>query len=282
MNLFFALRNFRKRNLSCIAKNLIFTLCLGSPAFAIQDQDCLECHRDTTLKKMLATGDLSALFVDPGEWEKDVHHKNGIKCTECHRGLTPFLHPKEGCRKVTCDRCHPEQSEENQLNLHNRFIGMTNRSLPECYDCHTKHAIKTKKNPSSPITGVNIGKTCCTCHEEITPRRLATLFPTYLILGHRKCDMSEKFDLKVCINCHGYAGHGVWTGYPEYCVNCHNPQKRAGFLSAFHSGSSYHDQPFRFLMERVIPVFNWALAIGIFVIALFLATRFYKVGGKDP
>lgn len=280
MNFFFALGNFRKLTLFFVAENLLFMLFLGATAFAVQDLDCLECHRDAKLRQMLATGELRALFVDPEEWEKDVHHKKGIKCIECHIGMTPFLHPKEGCRRVACDRCHPIQSEENQLNLHNRFGRMTNRPLPECYDCHTKHAVKTKSDPNFTMNGKKIGKTCCSCHGEMTPQRLITLSPAYLILGHRKCDISEKFDLKVCINCHGDASHGIWIGYPDYCVTCHNSKKRAGFLSAFHSGSSYRDQPFRFLLERVILAFTWALTIGVFVIALFFVVRFHKVRRK--
>jgi hypothetical protein len=32
--------------------------------------------------------------------------------------------------------------------------------------------------------------------------------------------VNEKFDLSMCINCHGDAGHGPLTTYPEYCSRC--------------------------------------------------------------
>jgi len=46
------------------------------------------------------------------------------------------------------------------------------------------------------------------------------------ISGHRKGDISEKFDMAVCIQCHNPA-HGSNTVYKEFCTRCHDPNQKA-------------------------------------------------------
>jgi len=230
---------------------------------------------------MLPSGELCSLYVDPQKWQEDVHQKKGIKCIDCHEGMTPFSHPKEGSRKVACERCHPEACEENQLNLHNAYFGLTDKLLPECYDCHTKHNVRKKSDPDSSVSREKIGETCCSCHQNIIIPRFSTLLPTNLILGHRKCNTNARFNLKICINCHDDAGHGPLSTYPEYCGRCHNPKKTVNFLSATHfSEASFPEKPFRFLMERLGIILNLTLVIGVFMVALVYGTRFFKARRK--
>jgi hypothetical protein len=43
------------------------------------------------------------------------------------------------------------------------------------------------------------------------------------ISGHRKGDLGERFDMKVCINCHYEdSAHGAKRVYKDFCPRCHN------------------------------------------------------------
>lgn len=46
------------------------------------------------------------------------------------------------------------------------------------------------------------------------------------ISGHRKGDISEKFDMAICIQCHN-PSHGSGTVYKDFCTRCHDPNKKA-------------------------------------------------------
>jgi hypothetical protein len=46
------------------------------------------------------------------------------------------------------------------------------------------------------------------------------------ISGHRKGDISEKYDMDICIQCHNPA-HGSNTVYEEFCTRCHDPDRTA-------------------------------------------------------
>jgi len=260
-----------------LAGSLLFVFFPG-PAFAIENLDCLECHGDLMLKQPLAAGNLRSMYVDPAGWKGDAHNKKGIKCVDCHEGMTPFLHPKEGARKVECARCHPEACEEDQYNLHNGFTGISSKALPECYDCHSKHRVRAKNDLESTINGRNIGETCCSCHEDKMVRGLLACLPTYTIFSHRKCDMNEKLDLRRCINCHGDAGHGPLSGYPEYCARCHTTKKLVGFPSATHRATSFSDHPFRFIMDRLGLILNLVIFIGVVTTLLIFLAHFHKKG----
>jgi cytochrome c553 len=89
--------------------------------------------------------------------------------------------------------------------------------------------------------------------------------------------VNEKFDLSMCINCHGDAGHGPLTTYPEYCSRCHNTRDKPGFFSTTHSLSSAKTQPLRFLMENMSLSLNLLLIVGVLFIFLIYVIRFHKV-----
>ncbi len=258
-----------------MAAVLLFGFGVEATELAIEDWQCLECHQDGKLKQPSAGGDVRSLHVDPEAWNQDVHHNKNIKCIDCHLEVTPVSHPKEGARRAACERCHPEACEEYQSNLHNVFMGAINDPLPECYDCHTKHNVRLKADPESTIHEKNLGKTCGSCHEDKLRTRFAMFLPTSLLLGHRKCDVNEKLDLSICINCHGDAGHGSLTAYPEYCDRCHNTKKMASSFSATHTGASFLEHPVRFFLERAGLVLNVAL-VGACIAFIIPVGRFYR------
>jgi len=274
--LFAHIETFGKSTLILIAGSLILIL-HAAPALADIDQSCLECHRDAGLKRLTAAGELSSLYVNPEKWQTDVHRNKGIKCVDCHVGMTPFSHPKEGAVNVACGRCHPEAIEQNQLNIHNTFVGIADKSLPECYDCHSKHSVKTKDDPDATINPENLGKTCYSCHQELRPKVFMGLLPTQVILGHRKCDVNDNFDLSLCLNCHAGAGHGPLAGYPEYCNRCHNIGKKPGLFSRTHPVSSSGARPLGFLTVNMSLGLDLIIIVGVLFIFLIYIIRFFRI-----
>ena len=49
------------------------------------------------------------------------------------------------------------------------------------------------------------------------------------ISGHRKGDISERFDIKVCINCHNPA-HSITGVAKDFCTRCHDVNKKANII----------------------------------------------------
>ena len=191
------------------------------------DQECLVCHGDANLAQVLSDGTVRSLYVDPEAWTQDVHKSGQLSCVDCHTHANPYVHFREGFMDVDCAKCHPEQSEEYLKNVHFEFSPLLpKRRLPLCYDCHTKHRILRHDHPSASINENNIETTCGECHPEVMVRGLFKGFSLGKISGHRKGDISEKFDMTICIQCHN-PSHGSGTVYKDYCTRCHNPDKKA-------------------------------------------------------
>jgi hypothetical protein len=214
----------------------LFLLCFLGFAFALHsypdvpkftDQECLACHGKTNLAQVLEIGTTRSLYVDPEAWAQDVHKLGQLTCVDCHTYANPYVHFREGFMDVDCTKCHPEQSEEYLKNVHFEFIPLLpDRELPLCYDCHTKHHILRHDDPSASIHKNNIEATCGKCHPEVMVQGLLKGSSIGKISGHRKGDISEKFDMATCIQCHNPA-HGSNTVYKDFCTRCHDPNKKA-------------------------------------------------------
>jgi hypothetical protein len=179
------------------------------------------------LAQILSDGTVRSLYVDPEAWDQDVHKIGQLSCVDCHRHANPFVHFREGFVDVDCAQCHPEQSEEYPKNVHFEFRPLSpDRKLPLCYDCHTKHHILRHDHPSSSIHANNIERTCAECHPEVMVKGLFQGSSLGKISGHRKGDISEKYNMAVCIQCHN-PSHGSNTVYKDFCTRCHDPLKKA-------------------------------------------------------
>ncbi|MFC2160868.1 hypothetical protein ACFLRX_04370 [Acidobacteriota bacterium] len=206
------------------------------------DKDCLKCHEKPELSQTLKNGHTRSIYVDPSKWNQDIHFKSGMTCVDCHTQAAPSLHIREGFRNVNCAHCHPEEEEEFTKNIHFEYGNVSpGKVLPQCYDCHTKHFVLLHDHPESSVHEANIGKTCGICHAEIQVRGILKGTSLGKISGHRKGDLSEKFDMNVCISCH-YAdsAHGPKRAFKEYCSRCHDVRKKTkanGILGPIHIDS---------------------------------------------
>lgn len=223
----------------CLKKCSIFFLLLFvnlsiSPSSTYTDQECLFCHGKPNISQITQEGKVRSLFVNPEEWYQDIHHKGKIECVDCHINANPYIHFREGLINVDCARCHPEESEEYQKNIHLSFTPYTiqpNKELPLCFHCHTRHHVLPHDNPLSTIHERNVGATCGECHAEIMVKEILKGTSLGKVSGHRKGDLAERFDMKVCISCHYEdAAHGAKRIYKDFCSRCHNVRMNVNLL----------------------------------------------------
>jgi len=195
------------------------------------DADCLSCHGKKNIAQTLPDGQNRSLYVDTEDWNRDVHSLGKMTCVDCHTQASPFLHFREGFRDVDCARCHPEPAENYLKNIHFEFRPVSqNKELPQCFHCHTKHRVLLHDDPESSVSSKNIGETCGRCHPEVMIRGILRGSSLGKISGHRKGDLSEGFEMKICISCHYEdSAHGTRV-YKDFCVRCHDVSGQAGIL----------------------------------------------------
>lgn len=188
------------------------------------DQDCLICHGEANIHQILSDGKTRSLYVDPAEWEQDVHHIGRMTCVDCHINASPTVHFREGQIDVDCARCHQQEEEEYQKNIHFDYRPvLPGRELPQCYHCHTRHHVLRHDDPSASIHEKNIGRTCGDCHAEVMVKGILKGTSLGKISGHRKGDISEKFDMMVCTRCHFQdSAHGDKRIVEDFCSRCHD------------------------------------------------------------
>ncbi|MGD8536813.1 MAG: cytochrome c3 family protein, partial [Candidatus Aminicenantes bacterium] len=203
-----------------------------SQSYSYPDQDCLSCHGKPDIAQITIDGKVRSLFVDPEEWNQDIHHIGRLLCVDCHTFANPYFHFREGYIDVDCARCHPEEEEEYQKNIHLTFaVPSPGKELPLCFHCHTKHYVLRHDDPSSSVHQDNIGETCGSCHAEVMVQGVLTGSSLGKISGHRKGDIAEKFDMNICINCHYEdSAHGVKRVYKDFCSRCHDIRSMANVV----------------------------------------------------
>lgn len=224
----------KQRLIFFLALFLIGMGCLQAQAYT--DDDCLYCHGKPELSQITPDGKTRSLFVDEIRWKRDVHKIKGMSCVDCHVYASPFIHFREGHINVNCARCHPEEEEEYLKNIHFRFNPQAvtpGKELPQCYHCHTKHQVLRHDHPQSSVHEDNVGDTCGSCHAEVMVNGVLEGLSPGKISGHRKGDLSEKFDMNICISCHYEdSAHGNKRVYKVFCVRCHDPASKGDVLMA--------------------------------------------------
>jgi hypothetical protein len=198
------------------------------------NNDCLLCHGKPGHSQITPEGKTRSLVVNREEWSQDVHQKKGMVCVDCHLNANPLFHFREGFIPVNCARCHPQEEEEYLKNVHHDFpisLVTPGKELPQCYHCHTTHHVLKHDDPRASIHENNIGDTCGSCHAEVMISSILKGASLGKISGHRKGDLSERFDMNVCISCH-YAdsAHGNKRVYKDFCSRCHDPSAKENVI----------------------------------------------------
>lgn len=218
--------------------------------------DCLACHQDTGLTKTDAAGTIHSLYVDKEAYVNSVHGKSGYTCVDCHEGVQAKTHPAGGIADVKCGSCHEEVLKEQSSSKHGTLLQQGNAHAPECYDCHTTHAVLLGTERKSSVHPDNLSITCGSCHEEeakpslpalafdfIRGKQSADSFSLVALLapvatrvkGHGKVNMACDFSTQRCGDCHFEAiNHGDSELKPKVCSSCHEVDKNSFIFGRIH------------------------------------------------
>jgi hypothetical protein len=232
-----------------------------SPVYS--DKECLSCHGKPEIAQIMSNGKVRSLYVDPEEWNQDIHHTGSVLCVDCHTQANPYVHVREGFIDVDCSRCHPEEAEEYLKNIHATFAAPSpGKELPLCFHCHTKHHVLRHDDPASSVSENNIGDTCGTCHAEVMVKGIIKGSSLGKISGHRKGDISERFDMRVCISCHYEdSAHGTKRVYKDFCSRCHDVRSMANIILGTTHLNSQRVASLNYLSSALVLSFVFGVCI---------------------
>jgi len=177
----------------------------------------------------------------------------GAQCVSCHGvhgivAVTDRTSPVHPGRVVdTCAKCHGaaaymrdfnpslpvDQKEKYLTSVHGRKHAAGDAKVATCVSCHSNHAVRTVKDPRSPVYPTQIPATCAHCHADATYMARygipTTQYDDYKGSVHGKA-LLEKSDLNApaCNSCHGNHGAappGV-ASVVAVCGQCHQSNER--------------------------------------------------------
>jgi len=184
---------------------MIFLFLLSSfEAGAYTDSDCIKCHD--------RAGKGSALKMSADQFNSSIHGGE-TSCQECHTYVLDDAHQESvGSGAVGCNGCHDQKNRHGIRALDNR---------PKCFNCHTRHNIRSKDDPHATVHPDRLQQTCRACHPaESGAVGYLSWFISIQIASHPKQDFSQVYSRKNCMGCHqGTAAHGEPDPINE--LNCH-------------------------------------------------------------
>ncbi len=213
------------------------------------NQDCLSCHRDTTLT-MERDGETVSLYVNEVAYNRSDHAETA--CAQCHSDVTTSL--VRACETsvasgVDCSVCHAGPVSEYERSTHGQLVAEGDPDAPTCQDCHGKHEEMDKALPASPTFPRNVPELCADCHRqgEVAAVRIAEQQPeivqSYEMSIHGTGLMESGLVVTAtCSNCH--SAHGELPAsdprstvhednVADTCGNCHHGIEEA-FKNSVH------------------------------------------------
>jgi hypothetical protein len=121
---------------------------LPSPRVTATNNDCLGCHSQPGMTKLLANGEVMLLTIDESHFSETVHYQAGLSCTDCHLDITGFPHDRFAARSLreasmllypACQKCHVEQYNQTLDSIHQKLLAGGNFNAAICTDCHNPH-----------------------------------------------------------------------------------------------------------------------------------------------
>jgi len=183
---------------------LAFTAATAKPA--ITNDDCMQCHADTTLTTK-KKGQTVSLYVDLAKYSRSVHKQ--AECTSCHSDIKDLPH-SEKLKSVECGTCHDVPEKEFSAGIHGKALSKKEPYAPTCSECHGSHSILPPNNPNSLTYKMNIPFLCGKCHKEGAPVARIYNIPEKNILDNYSESIHGEGLYKrglivtaTCNNCHG-------------------------------------------------------------------------------
>lgn len=168
--------------------------------------------------------DCTSCHTDKAQSLKNSAHA-GLKCTDCHKGITTFPHPKN-VSLPKCGDCHAKQASEYTHSIHGIEFAKGDKAAPNCQVCHgDPHELKPT---STWAFKKSIPELCGACHPQPLSDFQASI--------HGQAIARGVFQAPVCTSCH--TAHSVLpptapgstvfaTHIPETCGQCHGNVKLA-------------------------------------------------------
>lgn len=188
---------------------LVYSLAvvLLAPAvlFAVDNDDCLDCHDDPSFEKVVA-GKTVSLHVDIQTFLKSVH--GDLECIDCHEDADVEEHPDD-LDNVFCGACHEDAQLDFDASTHGQALNRNAPFAPSCKSCHGTHAVTSPSDPTSQAYRVNAPTLCGSCHREGAP-----VANTYQISEH---NIVENYSQSI----HGEGLFQKGLTVTATCVDCH-------------------------------------------------------------
>lgn len=219
------------------ALGLILLVSTGSLAQPREDEDCMACHEDRALTKMV-NGRQVSLYVNYSRYARSVHAAQG--CASCHADIDvdDLPHPDK-LEPVDCSMCHDRAVDDFWGSLHGAAVREGRTLAPTCEACHGKHEILPSSSAEARTFVMNIPSLCGECHKEGTSvSELRSIAPDR---RHVLEDYSESIHgagllerglivTAVCTSCHN--SHSILphedrrssihrNNIPTTCMQCH-------------------------------------------------------------
>ena len=164
---------------------ILFSLIWAKGWAQFSNADCLNCHGDKTLSRMVK-GKTISLYLDEPLFKKSIHGE--LECTNCHQSIKELPHA-EKLASPDCGNCHSGMKETVSKGLHNLI-------KDGCWSCHGKHDIKSSEDPNSITHKEKKAELCLKCHKD----REDVFFTTY---QHSSVEFPGGAKGKVhCYQCH--------------------------------------------------------------------------------
>ena len=146
---------------------IISFLFISNNTYAQANEDCLGCHSDHSLSKVVS-GKSVSLFVNENILKTSIHRN--VKCIGCHKdaNVTEFPHP-ENLQAVDCGSCHKNALYQYSISIHGQAMKFNAPYAPDCKECHGKHDVLSHTSPKSTTYKLNIPILCGKCHKEGAP-----------------------------------------------------------------------------------------------------------------
>ena len=145
---------------------LVIMAMATSSAWAVENEDCLDCHDD----------------FPSSSFGKSMH--GDLDCIDCHEDAdVEELPHEEDMSPVYCGNCHDDAQIDYDSSIHGQAAKRNARYAPECWDCHGSHDIESPENPAAKTFKMSVPMLCGECHREGAP-----VARTYKISEHNIID----------------------------------------------------------------------------------------------
>ncbi len=209
---------------------LLFTgIVMAGSAFALTNDDCLNCHGDSTMTTE-KDGKTVSLYIDASTFKETVHAGNG--CLSCHvEAAVPGDEHPFPMKPVKCVSCHEDIGKIYEKSAHGLAIAKGDKLAPACKDCHSKHDILRPTDPRATTYPLNIPYTCGRCHQEGS-----AMTTTHDLTKH---NITTNYSMSV----HGkglFESGLIVTAVCSSCHTAHNVQKASVPTSSVNRNNIIH------------------------------------------